>query len=173
VTEAAAGTARDDRRHFLRHRRRVLGAAGLAAGALATLAALLLAPNRLASLRLGELPLAWWAAGAVAVVLLAAVGRGFAADRGRPRPGMSRVAPLALAVVWGSPALWLGLPPLLLADGTRGLWPPAVAVGGAAIALVLLGTVTTRAGSLVATASALAGRAPGRAGPSSPRRRWP
>jgi hypothetical protein len=74
---------------------------------------------------------------------------------------MSRVAPLALAVVWGSPALWLGLPPLLLADGTRGLWPPAVAVGGAAIALVLLGTVTTRAGSLVATASALA------------RARWP
>jgi hypothetical protein len=162
VTEPAAGTARDDRRHFLRHRRRVLRAAGMTVGALAALAALLLAPNRLASLRLGELGLAWWAAGTVAVVLLVAVGRGFAIpDRGRSRPGMSRAAPLALAVVWGSPALWLGLPPLLLADGTRGLWPPAVIVGGAAIALVLLGTVTARTGTLVATASALA------------RARWP
>jgi hypothetical protein len=162
VTEPAARTARDARRQFLRSRRRALGAAGMTVGALATLAALLLAPNRLASLRLGELALAWWAAGAVAVVVLAAVSRGFAvAGRGESRPGLSRVTPLALAVVWGSPALWLGLPPLLMADGTRGLWPPAVVLGGAAIALVLLGTVTTRTGSLVATASALA------------RARWP
>jgi hypothetical protein len=162
VREAAAGAPRDDRRQFLRCRRQVFRAAALAVGALVMLAALFLAPNRLASLRLGDLALAWWAAGAVVGVLLLAMSRGVTGTMpGGPRPSMSRMAPLALAAVWGSPALWLGLPPLLLADGTRGLWAPAVVVGGAVIALVLLGTVATRGGGIVATASALA------------RARWP
>ncbi len=162
MTGPVAGAAREDRRHFLRCRRRALTAAGVTVGALAILAALLLAPNRLASLRLGELALAWWAAGAVTVVLLVAVIQGFPrALPDSPRAGMSRVAPLASAVVWGSPALWLGLPPLLLADGSRGLWLPAVVVAGTAVALLLLGTGPRRTGSLVATASGLA------------RARWP
>jgi hypothetical protein len=162
VREPAAGAPRDDRRHFRRCRRQVFRAAALAVGALAALAALFLAPNRLASLRLADLALAWWAAGAVVAVLLLAVSRGgMGTMPGGPRPSMSRMAPLALAAVWGSPAVWLGLPPLLLADGMRGLWVPAVVVGGAVVALVLLGTVTTRTGGLVAAASALA------------RARWP
>jgi hypothetical protein len=124
--------------------------------ALGVLAGLFLAPNRLASLRVGDVALAWWVAGAVAVTGLVALSRGF---RGAVPPGvrggMSRGVPLALAAVWGSPALWLGLPPLLLADGTRGLWAPAVITGGTIVALLLLGTPWIRTGGLVTTTSAL------------------
>jgi hypothetical protein len=162
VSEPAAGAARDDRHHFLRSRRRVLGAAGLAAGALAVLAALLLAPNRLASLRLGDVGLAWWAAGATALAGLAALSRGFR-NPGAPRvpAGTSFFAPLALAMVWSSPAVWLGVPPLLLADGTWGLWAPAAVVGGAMVALLVLGAPWGRTGGLTMTPSAVA------------RARWP
>jgi hypothetical protein len=162
VIGPAADAGRDDRRQFLRSRRRVLAATSVTVAALAALAVLLLAPNRLASLRLGEVPLAWWVAGVAAVAGLAAVSRGFrgtgAVGAGA---GTSRLAPLALAVVWGSPAVWLGFPPLLLADGTRGIWPPAVVIGGTTIALLLLGARCRRSGGLVVTASTLA------------RARWP
>jgi hypothetical protein len=113
VTGPAAGGLLDDRRHFLRSRRRVLAAASVIVAALATLAILLLAPNRLASLRLGEVALAWWVAGAVAATGLVAVSHGFRGARlGGMTAGTSWLAPLALAVIWGSPAVWLGLPPL-------------------------------------------------------------
>jgi hypothetical protein len=69
--------------------------------------------------------------------------------------GTSPFTPLALAMVWGSPAVWLGLPPLLLADGTWGLWAPAAVVGGAMVALLVLGTSWSRTGGLTMTASAL------------------
>jgi hypothetical protein len=162
VTGPGPRSPRDDRRHFLRCRRRVLAASGVTVGALAVLAALFLAPNRLASLRLGEVALGWWVAVGVAATGLVALSRGVR----DPHPvdvlaGTSRLTPLAIAVVWGSPALWLGLPPLLLADGIRGLWPAAVVVGGAIVALLLLGTPWTRSGSLLATASVVA------------RSRWP
>jgi hypothetical protein len=156
VTEPAAGAVRDARRTFLRCRRRALAASGGTVAALAVLAALFLAPNRLASLRLGGVALAWWVAGAVFFTGFVALNRGFRDTRGSGvRVGTWRVSPLALAVVWGSPALWLGLPPLLLADGTRGLWTPAVVVAGAVLALLLLGTPWSRTGGLVATASML------------------
>ncbi len=54
VTEPAAGAVRDDRRAFLRCRRRTLAACGGTVGALAVLAVLFVAPNRLASLRAGR-----------------------------------------------------------------------------------------------------------------------
>ena len=96
---------------------------------------------------------------AVAAVVTGFVllGRGFR-DSGATgvTAGTSRLGSVALAVVWGSPALWLGLPPLLLADGTRGLWAPVVAVGGAVVALLLLGTSWSRTGGLVGTASMMA-----------------
>ena len=156
MTEPAAGTAR---RYFLHRRRRVLSGSSLILVALATLAALFLAPNRLASVRLGEVALAWWAMGAVALIALIAVSRGLResdpADASRGRT--SWVLPLALALVWGSPALWLGLPPLLLGDGIRGLWPAAVVIGGAVLALLLLGTPLTRAAGPVARISGVAG----------------
>jgi predicted lysophospholipase L1 biosynthesis ABC-type transport system permease subunit len=66
VAGPAADAVRDDRRHFLPSRRRVLAATSVTVAALAALAVLLLAPNRLASLRLGEVALAWWVAGAAA-----------------------------------------------------------------------------------------------------------
>ena len=45
---------------------------------------------------------------------------------------------VALAVLWLSPAALLGLPPAILADGTRGLAAPlALAVGAALVALLL------------------------------------
>jgi len=157
VTEPAAGAVRDDRRAFLRCRRRALTACAGTVSALAALAFLFFAPNRLASLRIGDVALAWWVAGAAVVTGLVALGRGFR-DSGPTgiTAGTSRLSPLALAVVWGSPALWLGLPPLLLADGTRGLWAPAVVVGGAIVALLLLGTSWSRTGGLVGTASMMA-----------------
>jgi hypothetical protein len=157
VTEPAAGAARDDRRLFRRCRRRVIAASGTTVVALAGLAALFVAPNGLASLRLGDVALAWWVAGAVALAGLATLGPGFR-DIGAPaaRGGMSRLTPLALAAVWSSPALWLGLPPLLLADGTRGLWAPAVVIGGTIVALLVFGTASSRTGRLMAPASALA-----------------
>lgn len=162
MTGPAADAVRDDRRYFLRCRRRVLAATGATVGALAVLAGLLLAPNRLASLRFGDVALGWWVAAGVAVTALVALSRGFRDARPATAPaGTSWLAPLALAVVWGSPAAWLGLPPLLLADGTRGLWPPAVIVGGTIIALLLLGSPSSRTGGLMATASMVA------------RSRWP
>lgn len=162
MTEPAAGAVRDDRRAFLRSRHRALAASGGTAVALAGLAALFLAPNRLATLRIGDVALAWWVAGGVVLIGLAALSRGFRDGGAAGAPGRtSRLTPLALAVVWGSPALWLGLPPLVLADGTRGLWAPVVVVGGAIAALLLLGTPWNRTGGLVATATALA------------RSRWP
>lgn len=167
MTAPAASAARDARRHFRRHRRRVLGAAGLTVSALAVLAASLVAPNRLASLRLGEVALAWWMMGGVALVGLIAVSRGLRegppGDDAAARP--ARLAPLALAVVWGSPALWLGLPPLLLGDGIRGLWPAAVLIGGATIAMLLLRTPWTRAdGRVGRTAGMVRTRWPGARG---------
>jgi hypothetical protein len=121
------------------------------------LAVLFVAPNRLASLRVGDVALAWWVAGAAVLVGLVALGRGFReSDSAGVPTGTSRLGSVALAIVWGSPALWLGLPPLLLADGTRGLWAPAVAVGGAIVALLLLGTSWSRTGGRVGTASMLA-----------------
>jgi hypothetical protein len=126
-------------------------------GALAALSALYLAPNRLASLQLGEVALAWWVALAAAVTGVATVIWGF---RGTGPAGItvgtSRLTPLALAAVWSSPALWLDLPPLVLADGSRGLWAPAVVVAGAVMTLLLLGTPWSRTGGLIASASALA-----------------
>ena len=157
MTEPAAGAARDDRRLFRRHRRRVLAASGATVVALAGLAALFVAPNDLASLRLGDVALAWWVAGAVALTGLVTLSRGFRESGAPTAPGgMSRLTPLALAAVWSSPALWLGLPPLLLADGTRGLWAPAVVIGGTIVALLVLGTAWSRTGRLMAPASALA-----------------
>jgi hypothetical protein len=162
VTEPATSAVRDARRTFLRCRRRALAASGWTAVALVVLAALLLAPNRLASLRLGDVALVWWMAGAVILAGLAALTRGFRETGGIGSPaGMSWLSPVLLAVVWGSPALWLGLPPLLLADGTRGLWTPAVVVGGMIVALILLGTPWSRTGALTLTVSMLA------------RTRWP
>jgi hypothetical protein len=155
VTEPAAGAVRDDRRLFRRCRRRVLGASGTTVVALAGLAALFVAPNRLASLRLGDVALAWWVAGAVTLTGLVTLSRGFR-EIGAAPGGTSRLTPLALAAVWSSPALWLGLPPLLLADGTRGLWAPAVVIGGTIVALLVLGTARSRTGGLMAPASGLA-----------------
>ncbi len=155
MTEPAAGTARRD---FLRRRRRVLGGTSLILATLAALAALLLAPNRLASVRLGEVALAWWAMGAVALIALIAVSRGLRESDPADASGgrTSWVLPLALALVWGSPALWLGLPPLLLGDGIRGLWPAAVVIGGAVLAMLLLETRLTRADDSVARTSGVA-----------------
>jgi hypothetical protein len=139
----------------------VLGAAGLVLAALAGLAALLLAPNRLASIRLGSLGLAWWGAGAVALVMAWALVRGSrvpASGAGAPTGALTA---LGLAAVWGSPALLVGLPPLVLADGTRGVWPAVALGGGAVAALLLLGEPWSRRGGAAGSASALA------------RRRWP
>jgi hypothetical protein len=162
VIEPATGAARDDRRSFLRCRRRALAGSTGTVGALAVLAAVFLAPNRLASLRLGDVSLAWWVAGTVALAGLVTVIWGFR-DTGPTSitAGTSRFTPLALAAVWSSPALWLGLPPLLLADGTRGLWVAIVVVVGAVLALLLLGTPWNRTGRLTDSASTLA------------RTRWP
>jgi hypothetical protein len=162
VTEPATGAAPDDRRSFLRCRRRALVGSAATVGALAVLAAVFVAPNRLASLQLGDVSLAWWVAGAVALAGLIVVVWGF---RGVGPTGVaagtSRLSPLTLAAVWSSPALWLGLPALLLADGTWGLWAPIVVVGGAILALLLLGTPWSRTGGLMVSASTLA------------RTRWP
>ena len=97
MTEPATGTVRDDRRTFLRCRHRALvGSAGVLV-ALIALAAVFVAPNRLASLQLGEVALAWWVAAAVALTGLVAVVRGF---RGVGPTGImagtSRLTPLAL-----------------------------------------------------------------------------
>ncbi|HSD27577.1 MAG TPA: hypothetical protein VLL75_09740 [Vicinamibacteria bacterium] len=157
MTEPAAGAVRDDRRLFRRCRRRVLAASGTTVVALAGLAALFVAPNRLASLRLGDLALAWWVAGAVVLIGLVTLSRGFREIGALTAPGgTSRLTPLALAAVWSSPALWLGLPPLLLADGTRGLWAPVVVIGGTVVALLVLGTAWSRTGGLMVPASVLA-----------------
>ncbi len=45
---------------------------------------------------------------------------------------------LGFAGVWLSPAVLLGVAPLLLADGTRGLWPPLVLATGACLTATLL-----------------------------------
>src|SRR5262245_64164502 len=54
VTEPALDAIRDDRRSFLRCRRRALSASGGIVVALGVLAGLFVAPNRLASLRVGD-----------------------------------------------------------------------------------------------------------------------
>jgi len=157
VTEPATGAVRDDRRSFLRNRRRALVGSAVAVSALAALAGVFVAPNRLASLELGDIALAWWVALAAGLVGLAAVIWGFrGVGPAGVEAGTSRLAPLALAAVWSSPALWLGLPPLLLADGSRGLWAPAVVVTGVVVALLLLGTPWSRTGGLMASTSTLA-----------------
>jgi hypothetical protein len=46
---------------------------------------------------------------------------------------------LRLASVWLSPAILLSLAPLLLADGTHGLWPSLALLAGACLAVALLG----------------------------------
>jgi hypothetical protein len=46
---------------------------------------------------------------------------------------------LRLASVWLSPAVLLSLAPLLLADGTHGLWPPLALLAGACLAVTVLG----------------------------------
>jgi hypothetical protein len=48
------------------------------------------------------------------------------------------VGALRLAGVWLSPAILFGTAPLLLADGTRGLWPPLVLAVAAPLVVVLL-----------------------------------
>jgi hypothetical protein len=45
---------------------------------------------------------------------------------------------LGFAAVWLSPAVLLGLAPLLLTDGPRGLWPPLVLAAGACLVAVVL-----------------------------------
>ena len=135
-----------------------MGSVTLTIVALTAFALLLLAPNRLASMRLGEVALAWWALGAVALLGLVAVGRGLRdrdpADAPPTEPGW--LVALMPALAWGSPALWLGLPPLLWDDGVRGLWPAAAAIGGAVVAMLLLGTPLVRADGTVARTSAVA-----------------
>ena len=162
MTEPATGAARDDRRSFLRCRRHALLGGALTAGGLGVLAAVFLAPNRLASLELGDVALAWWGAGILSLGAVVTVVWGF---RGVGATGVgagtSRFAPFALAAVWSSPALWLGLPPLLLADGIRGLWAPIVIAAGVAVTLLFLGLPWNRTGGLTASASTLA------------RTRWP
>ena len=70
------------------------------------------APNRLASLRVGDVALAWWVAGGAAITGLVAVSRGF---RGAVQPGTRGGGALrasrARAPVGGSPAVWAGVPP--------------------------------------------------------------
>ena len=46
---------------------------------------------------------------------------------------------LRLASVWLSPAILLSVPPLLLADGTHGLWPALALLAGACLAVTVLG----------------------------------
>jgi hypothetical protein len=120
-------------------RRRALVSGGILLAALSACGALLLAPNRLASVRLGEVALGWWGAAVLGGGALGALALG-TRDRPPTRTGGTPwAASLALAVVWGSPALWLGLWPALLADGARGLWPGAAAVVGVAAGALLLG----------------------------------
>jgi hypothetical protein len=104
--------------------------------------------------------------GAVGLIGLAALSRALRANGPIVAPAaMSRLAPLALALVFCSPAVWLGLPPLVLADGIRGLWAPAVTIGGAALAL-LLGAPWRVGGVPIAPSVLLRWRWPGaRSGP--------
>jgi len=57
------------------------------------------------------------------------------------------VAALRLAGVWLSPAILFGTAPLLLADGTRGLWPPLVLAVAASLVVVLLAAPWARLGA--------------------------
>jgi hypothetical protein len=145
-----------DRHRFLRSRRRALAGATVALAAVAAFAALLLAPHRLASLRLGPMALAWWAAPLAGAVALGALARHAdrAASRSGTRTGLA--APLVLAALWASPAVLLGLPPLLLADGTWGLYPAVALVGGATVALLLVGIPASRTAGEPGPVSALA-----------------
>jgi hypothetical protein len=138
VTGRAASTAETAPPSLSRRGRDTLGAAAVVLAALAGLGALLLAPNRLAHIRLGGPSLAWWAGGALGVLALAMLAR---APRGRRRdPARAGGATaLGLAAVWGSPALWLGLPPLLLAEGPGGLWAAAAIAAGVGVAGLVVG----------------------------------
>jgi hypothetical protein len=126
----------------------VLRAGGSLLLPLGVLGAVLIAPNRVASLRLGDLGLAWWIGGAVALTGLWVVGA-----RGDARARLAGLGPVG---AWCSPALWLGVPPLLLSDGTWGLWVPAALACGAIVGLLLTARPGTRRVG-PATASALAG----------------
>lgn len=159
---APAPAVSSPRLRFLRTRRRVLGAAAAALIALAGLGALLVAPDRLASIRVGPLGLAWWAAALAGAVAVWALHRGLRAEAARAAaPRVALLAPIGQAAVWASPAALLGLPPLILADGTRGVWGPAGLAGAAVIAAVVGGIPRLRAGAEGGRPSALA------------RRRWP
>jgi hypothetical protein len=54
------------------------------------------------------------------------------------------LAAFRLAGVWLSPAILFGTAPLLLADGTRGLWPPLVLAAAASLVVVVLATPWAR-----------------------------
>src|SRR5262249_51830662 len=131
--DPARGAVRADRRHSLRCRRPALLGGMVTVAALAVLAVVFLAPNRLAGLQLGDVALGWWVAGAACLAGLGTVVWGF---RGTGPTGVvagtSRFAPFALAAVWSSPALWLALPPPLPAVGLGGLSPPTRCSGCAA-----------------------------------------
>jgi hypothetical protein len=162
VRGAPAPAVSSPRLRFLRTRRRVLAAAAAALIALAGLGALLVAPNRLASIRVGPLGLAWWAAALAGAVAVWALHRGLRAEAARAAaPRVPVLAPIAQAAVWASPAALLALPPLILADGTWGVWGPGVLATGAVVAAVVGGIPRLRAGADGSRPSALA------------RRRWP
>lgn len=120
-------------------RRQAFTAAGVLLLSVGALGALLLAPGRVASVRLGGLPLGWWGAATVAGVALAALALAARGHGARSGGSIGRPDSLALAAVWGSPALWMGLGPLVVGEGTAGLWAATAAVVGAAAAALVLG----------------------------------
>jgi hypothetical protein len=149
-----------DRLRFLRARRQLLGAAAGALVPLAAFALLLGAPNRLASVRIGTVSLAWWAAATVAVLALVALVRGVPGSPGRGGPATGVLAAPALAAAWTSPAVLVGVTPPVLADGSSGLWPAlALAIGAGLAVLVRAGAWSGRGTALGVSGVAL--------------RRWP
>ncbi len=73
---------------------------------------------------------------------------------------------LGFAAVWLCPAALLGLAPLLLTDGTRGLWPPLVLAAGACLVAVVLAVpwAALPPGSTLRELAACRGPSPGAAG---------
>jgi hypothetical protein len=160
-------TVPPDRLRFLRARRQLLGAAAGALAPLAAFALLLVAPNRLASVRVGQVSLAWWAALGAGALALAALLRARAGSGGPGVPRSGVLAAPALAAPWLSPALLVGLPPLVLADGTRGLWP-ALALGiGAGLAVLVRADPWSRRGAATAVSAIARGRWPERRTPAA------
>jgi len=162
VTARPASAVPDPRQRFLRQRRRLATRAAFTVSVVVLLGALLVAPNRLASVRVAGLDAAWWAATLVGLAALVVALRGLRepATAVAWRPSGSPAA-LALAAAWGSPAVWLGLPALVLLDGTRGLWPAATAAAGVVLGALLLGALPVTA------------EQPGAAPSGLLRRRWP